>query len=163
MTRVLRKHQAWKGLHDGQSKIHDVSERDSRGQKFLLVMYGHEYVKRDMTLALSIRLPRQQSKTVSELSFLTAVHTAKGDRQARGNNRDFCLHRYDTMADPDYSQSTGWPYFAGVSMTTPPATAAEAPGSPCDATMRRPQRLSSGLDHRNRIWHVHAVGMTTKR
>ena len=45
MTRVLRKHQAWKGLHDGQSKIHDVSERDSRGQKFLLVMYGHEYVQ----------------------------------------------------------------------------------------------------------------------
>jgi hypothetical protein len=23
------------------------------------------------------------------------------------------------MADPDYSSSTGWPYFAGVSMTTP--------------------------------------------
>ena len=65
---------------------------------------------------------------MSELSFLTAVHTAKGDRQARGNNRDFCLHRYDTMADPDCSSSSGWPYFNGVSMTTPPATAAEAPG-----------------------------------
>ena len=119
--------------------------------------------KRDMTLALSIRLPRQQSKTVSELSFLTTVHTAKGDRHARGNNRDFCLHRYDTMADPDYSSSSGWLYFNGVSMTTPPATAAEAPGSPCDATIRRPQRLSSGLDHRNRIGHVHVVGMKTKR
>ena len=119
--------------------------------------------KRDMTLALSIRLPRQQSKTVSEPSFLTTVHTPKGDRHARGNNRDFCLHRYDTMADPDYSSSSGWLYFNGVSMTTPPATAAEAPGSPCDATIRRPRRLSSGLDHRNRIGHVHVVGMKTKR
>ena len=50
-------------------------------------------------------------------------------------------------AEPDYSSSTGWSYFAGVSMTTPPATAAEAPGSPCDATIRRPQRSSSGQDH----------------
>ena len=37
--------------------------------------------------------------------------------------------RYNTMADPDYSSSSGWPsYFNDVSMTTPPATAAEAPG-----------------------------------
>ena len=133
------------------------------GQKFLLVMYGQEYAQTRHDFGLTITVARQQSKTVSELSFLTAVHTAKGDRQARGNIRDFCLHRYNTMADPDYSSSTGWPYFAGVSMTTPPATAAEAPGSPCDATIRRPQHLSSGLDHRNRIGHAHAVGMKTKR
>jgi hypothetical protein len=129
------------------------------GQKCLLVMYGQEYAQTRHDFGLTITVARQQSKTVSELSFLTAVHTA---RQARGNIRDFCLHRYNT-AYSDYSSSAGWPYFAGVSMTTPPATAAEAPVSPCDATIRRPQRLSSGLDHRNRIGHVHAVGMKTKR
>ena len=29
-TRVLHKHEAWKGLHDGQGKIYHVSKRDSR-------------------------------------------------------------------------------------------------------------------------------------
>jgi hypothetical protein len=63
------------------------------------------------------------------------------------------------MADPDYSSSAGWSYFAGVSMTTPPATAAEAPGSPCDA-------LSDALSASHLAWITapnHAVGMKTKR
>jgi hypothetical protein len=90
VTRVLHKHEAWKGLHDGQSKIHDVSERDSRGQKFLLVMYGHEYVQTRYDFGLiNTVTPRQQSKTVSELSFLTAVHTAKGIAKQEGISEIF--------------------------------------------------------------------------
>jgi hypothetical protein len=47
------------------------------GQKFLLVMYGQEYAQTRHDFGLTITVARQQSKTVSELSFLTAVHTAK--------------------------------------------------------------------------------------
>ena len=35
-------------------------------------------------LGLTITVARQQSKTVSELSFLTAVHTAKGIAKQEG-------------------------------------------------------------------------------
>jgi hypothetical protein len=98
-------------------------------------------------------MKRGKACTMAKVKYITSANEIPAEQK-------FLLVMYGY---PDYSSSAGWPYFAGVSMTTPPATAAEAPGSPCDATMRRPQRLSSGLDHRNRIWHVHAVGMTTKR
>ena len=47
-------------------------------QKYVLVKYGEEYGQTRQPLGLTITVARQQSKTVSELSFLTAVHTAKG-------------------------------------------------------------------------------------
>jgi hypothetical protein len=62
------------------------------------------------------------------------------------------------MADPDYSSSAGWSYFAGVSMTTARATTAEAPGSPCDA-------LSDALSASHLAWITapnHAVGHEDK-
>jgi hypothetical protein len=43
----------------------------------VLVMYGEEYGQTKHSLGFTITVARQQSKTVSELSFLTAVHTAK--------------------------------------------------------------------------------------
>ena len=43
------------------------------GQKYVLVMYGEEYAQTRNPLGLTITVAR----TVSELSFLTAVHTAK--------------------------------------------------------------------------------------
>jgi hypothetical protein len=46
-------------------------------QKHMLVMYGEEYGQTRHPLGLTITVARQQSKTVSDLSFLTAVHTAK--------------------------------------------------------------------------------------
>jgi hypothetical protein len=46
-------------------------------QKYMLVMYGEEYRETRHPLGLTITVARQQSKTVSDLSFLTAVHTAK--------------------------------------------------------------------------------------
>jgi len=48
------------------------------GQNYVLVMYGDEYRQTRHSLGLTITVARQHSKTVSELSFLTAVHTAKG-------------------------------------------------------------------------------------
>jgi hypothetical protein len=48
------------------------------GQKFLLVMYGQGYAQTRHDFGLTITVARQQSKTVSKLSFLTAVHTANG-------------------------------------------------------------------------------------
>jgi len=49
-------------------------------QKYVLVKYGEEDGQ--------ITVARQQSNTVSELSFLTAVHTAKGIAKQEG---DLCL------------------------------------------------------------------------
>ena len=47
-------------------------------QNYVLVEYGEEYAQTRHPLGVTITVARQQSKTVSELSFLTAVHTAKG-------------------------------------------------------------------------------------
>jgi hypothetical protein len=46
------------------------------GQNCLLVMYK-KYAQTRHDFGLTITVARQQSKTVSKLSFLTAVHTAK--------------------------------------------------------------------------------------
>jgi hypothetical protein len=43
------------------------------GQKYVLVIYGEEYAKTEHPLGLTITVAR----TVSQLSFLTAVHTAR--------------------------------------------------------------------------------------
>jgi hypothetical protein len=43
----------------------------------VLVMYGEQYGQTKHPLGFTITVARQKSKTVSELSFLTAVHTAK--------------------------------------------------------------------------------------
>jgi hypothetical protein len=53
-------------------------------QKYVLVKYGDEYGQTRQPLGLTITVARQQSKTVSELSFLTAVHTAKGIAKQEG-------------------------------------------------------------------------------
>lgn len=46
-------------------------------QKHVLVMYGEKYAETRHAAGLTIAVAHQRSKTVSELSFLTAVHTAK--------------------------------------------------------------------------------------
>jgi PRC-barrel domain len=43
------------------------------GQKYVLVVYGEEYARAEHPLGLTITVAR----TVSQLSFLTAVHTAR--------------------------------------------------------------------------------------
>jgi hypothetical protein len=46
-------------------------------QKYILVIYGEEYGQTRHPVGLTITVAHQQSKTVSDLSFLTAVHTAR--------------------------------------------------------------------------------------
>jgi len=55
------------------------ARRDAqRVNQYVLVTYGDKYEQTRHPLGLTITVARQKSKTVSELSFLTAVHTAKG-------------------------------------------------------------------------------------
>jgi hypothetical protein len=59
------------------------------GQNYVLVMYGKEYAEMRHPLGLTITVARQDSRTVSELSFLTAVHTAKGIAKREGISNIF--------------------------------------------------------------------------
>ena len=59
------------------------------GQKYILVMYGKEYAQTRHPLGLTITVARQKSKTISELSFLTAIHTAKGIAKGEGISEIF--------------------------------------------------------------------------
>ena len=59
------------------------------GQKCLLVVYGQEYAQTRHDFGVMITVARQQSKTLSELSFLTAVHTAKGIAKQEGISEIF--------------------------------------------------------------------------
>ena len=47
------------------------------GQTFVLVKYGEESGQTRNSLGLTITVARNQSKTISDLSFLANVHTAK--------------------------------------------------------------------------------------
>jgi sporulation protein YlmC with PRC-barrel domain len=57
------------------SKVKYVSSLNEipAGQKYVLVIYGEEYAQTEHPLGLTITV----ANTVSQLSFLTAVHTAK--------------------------------------------------------------------------------------
>ena len=46
-------------------------------QTFILVKYGEESGQTRSSLGLTITVVRNQSKTVSDLSFLANIHTAK--------------------------------------------------------------------------------------
>ena len=58
-------------------------------QKYVLVKFGEEYGQTKKALGLIITVARQQSNTISELSFLTAVHTAKGIAKQDGISEVF--------------------------------------------------------------------------
>ena len=47
------------------------------GKTFILVKYGEESGQTRNSLGLTITVARNQSKTVSDLSFLANIHTAK--------------------------------------------------------------------------------------
>jgi hypothetical protein len=57
------------------SKVNYISSVNEipAGQKYVLVIYGDEYAQTEHPLGLTITV----SRTVSQLSFLTAIHTAK--------------------------------------------------------------------------------------
>jgi hypothetical protein len=55
------------------------------GRKYVLVMYGEEYAQTTHPLGLTITV----ASTASQLSFLTAVHTAKGIAKNAGMSEVF--------------------------------------------------------------------------
>jgi len=59
------------------------------GQNYVLVRFGEKYEQTRHPLGLTITVARQKSKTVSELSFLTAVRTAKGLGKQEGISEIF--------------------------------------------------------------------------
>ena len=65
------------------------SEIPAAGRSYVLVTYGEKYEQTRHPLGLTITVARQKSKTVSELSFLTAVHTAKGIGKQEGISEIF--------------------------------------------------------------------------
>ena len=67
-------------------------------QKYVLVKYGDEYGQTRQPLGLTITVARQQSKTVSELSFLTAVHTAKGIAKQEAFQRFLSANNFRGLA-----------------------------------------------------------------
>jgi hypothetical protein len=58
-------------------------------QRYVLVKYGEEYGQTRQPLGFTITVARQQSNSISELSFLTAVHTAKGIAKKEGISEVF--------------------------------------------------------------------------
>jgi hypothetical protein len=59
------------------------------GQNYVLVRYGEKYEETRQPLGLTITVAQQKSRTVSELSFLTAVHTAKEIGKREGISQIF--------------------------------------------------------------------------
>jgi hypothetical protein len=77
------------------------------GQKYLLVTYGKEYAETRHPFGFNITVAHQKSKTVSELSFLTAVHTAKKLAKREGISEIFVCTTTMPAPDPTIIQSTG--------------------------------------------------------
>jgi hypothetical protein len=59
------------------------------GHDYVLVTYGEEYKQTKHPLGHTITVARNASKTISELSFLTAVHSAKGLARREGISKIF--------------------------------------------------------------------------
>jgi hypothetical protein len=61
------------------------------GQTFVLVKYDEESGQTRNSLGLTITVARNQSKTVSDLSFLANIHTAKEIAKREGISNIFAL------------------------------------------------------------------------
>ena len=61
------------------------------GQTFVFVKYGEESGQTRNSLGLTIAVARNQSKTVSDLSFLANIHTAKEIAKREGISNIFAL------------------------------------------------------------------------
>jgi hypothetical protein len=77
---------------NSKSEIHPVAIRDTRRSELMCwSRMARKCAQTRHPLGLTITVARQKSKTVSELSFLTAVHTAKGIGKQKGFSEIFCL------------------------------------------------------------------------
>jgi hypothetical protein len=54
------------------------------GQNYVLVRHGEEAGQARHSLGLTITVARNQSKTISELSYLANIHSAKGIAKREG-------------------------------------------------------------------------------
>jgi hypothetical protein len=59
------------------------------GRDYVLVIYGEEYAQTKHSHGHTITVARNPSKNISELSFLTAVHSAKELAKREGISRIF--------------------------------------------------------------------------
>jgi hypothetical protein len=93
------------------SKVKYISSPNGipAGQKYVLVIYGEEHAQTEHPLGLTITVAR----TVSQLSFLTAVHTAKKIAKHAGISEVF-------SAPPRHQGQTPPP--PACSLTFPPMT-----------------------------------------
>jgi hypothetical protein len=91
----LHKDKASKGLPVPKLKYISSPTEIPAGQNYVLVEYGKEYGQTRHPFGLTITVARQQSKTVSELSFLTAVRTAKGIAKQEGISNIFAYTSSD--------------------------------------------------------------------
>ena len=66
------------------------------GQKYVLVMYGKEYAESRHPLGLTVTV----ASTVSQLSFLTAIHTAKGIAKHAGISEVFVCNAMTPAPNP---------------------------------------------------------------
>jgi hypothetical protein len=57
------------------------------GRDYVLVMYGEEYAQTKHSHGHTITVARNPSKNISELSFLTAIHSAKELAEREGISR----------------------------------------------------------------------------
>jgi hypothetical protein len=80
------------------------------GQKYILVVYGEEYAETRQPFGLTITV----ASTVSQLSFLTAIHTAKGIAKQAGIS--------EVLSAPPRRRGLTRPAGAACSLTFPPKT-----------------------------------------
>jgi hypothetical protein len=88
----------WQGLPMAKVKYITSPDEIPVGQNYVLVTYGKEYTQMRHPLGLTISVARQESKSVSELSFLTAVRTAKGIAKQEGISNIFAYTSSDLLA-----------------------------------------------------------------
>jgi hypothetical protein len=86
-------------------------------QKHVLVMYGEKYAETRHAAGLTIAVARQRSKTVSELSFLTAVHTAKKIAKREGISDIFVCAAEAPGLDPTIPSSAGCENYVDLNVT----------------------------------------------
>src|SRR5689334_2250515 len=65
------------------------------GQTFILIKYGEESGQTRNSLGLTITVARNQSKTVSDRSFLANIHTAKEIAKRENISNIFALKLHD--------------------------------------------------------------------
>ena len=85
------------------SKVKYISSPNEipAGQKHILVVYGEEYAETRHPLGLTITV----ASTVSQLSFLTAIHTAKGIAKQAGISEVFVCAAVARGPNPTLSGS----------------------------------------------------------